>query len=277
MTNSIKTRLSLDEAIEKGNINEINEILDDIDINDEPDMSLEDLINKCESEEKVMKKKVSFKILVAAASMAVIATVSVGAAALLKTYSFSDGDNYVSVTSNGNLSEDEAKALADDALDANPVPDANNTITPDKFKTVEEAEKKYDMQVVIPDKMPALKLSEVTGTQTYIDSESGESTIWATYGDINKKAFGMTITKYDYNGNDITNVMKSDAQPDGEGYTSDKGYKFEVLKEIDEESGRTAKIYSTTVGNYNYSMVFANFDNSEIEEVVNSVDLENYK
>lgn len=271
------TILNLDRAIEKGNIDKVNSILNDININDEPDLSLEDLITKCESEENSMKKRVSSKVLILAASIAVIAAVSVGAATILKQYNFSHNDNYVTVTSNGDLSKDEAKELADDALADNTLPNDNNVVKPDNFKNITEAEKKYDMQVILPKKMPELNLSEVQGSQMYIDSNNMESTIWATYGDVNKKAFGMTVVKYDYKDNDVTSTLKTDAQSSGESFTSDYGYIFDELKESDESSERTAQIYSTTVGNYNYSMVFMGFDNREIKDIVNSTNLDDYK
>ena len=186
-------------------------------------------------------------------------------------------DNYVTVTSNGELSKEEAEKLADDAVNENAVPDDTNTAKMDVFETVEDAEKEYDMDVIMPDKMPELKLSEVTGTKMYAGENSSVSTIWATYGDTNEKAFALTVTRNDFSdADDVTHISGSDAEGAGDKFVSEQGYTFDKLSDTDEESGKTAEIMTANVGQYEYAMVFLGFDESEMEDIVNSVDLSEY-
>ena len=129
----------------------------------------------------------------------------------------------------------------------------------------------------MPDKMPALKLSEVTGTKMYAGENSSVSTIWANYGDTNEKAFALTVTRNDFSdADDVTHISESDAYGTGDKFVSEQGYTFERLSDTDEESGKTAEIMTANVGQYEYSMVFFGFDEGEMENIVNSVDLSDY-
>ena len=279
----IEIRKELDKAIETGDMEKINNIMQNIP-DCHPETDVKDFINnvrhKCAGEVK-MKKKISTRIAIAAAAVLAVTGVSVSAAALLKQFSFFKDGNYVTVSSNSDLSEKEADKLAQDAVnDTDVTPNENNTVKPEAFETIQSAEKAYDMGIVMPEKMPDLKLSDITGSQMYTGENSSSSTIWINYGDFEKggKGFGLTVTRDNFADNDeITSITSSDAVKDGEGFTSEKGYSFNVLKESDEESGRTAKIMTANVGEYEYSMVFFGFNNSEINDIVNSVDLSQYK
>lgn len=278
--NDIETRKKLDRAIECGNMEEIKSIMESIP-DCEPEIDVKEFTakikNKCTGEVNTMKKRISVKAAAVVAAVVAVTGVSVGAATLLQQFTFMKDGNYVTVTSNGELSKEEAEKLADDTVNENVVPDDTNTAKMDVFETVEDAEKEYDMDVVIPDKMPELKLSEVTGTKMYAGEDSSVSTIWATYGDTNEKAFALTVTRNDFaDADDITNITKSDAEGTGDKFVSEQGYMFDKLRDTDEESGKTAEAMTTNIGQYEYSMVFFGFDESEMEDIVNSVDLSEY-
>lgn len=280
----IEIRKELDKAIEAGDMEKINNIMQNIP-DCQPETNVNDFIDnirhKCAGEVKTMKKKISTRIAIAAAAIVAVTGVSVSAAALLKQFSFFKDGNYVTVSSNSDLSEEEAKKLAEDAVnDIDVTPNEHNTAKPEVFENIQSAEKTYDMNIIMPEKMPDLKLSDITGSQMYTGENSSISTVWLNYGDFEKggKGFGLTVTRNNFaDGDEITSIDSSDAVKDGEEFTSEKGYSFNVLKDSDEESGRTAKIMTANVGEYEYSMVFFGFNDSEINDIVNSVDLSQYK
>lgn len=271
----------LDRAIEKGDINEIMSIINEIPDN-EPETDVKEfsrnIIEKCSREAYTMKSKISRRIAIAAAAIVAVTGVSVGAATILSQFTFFKNGNYVTVTSNENLSREEAEKLADDAVNQNFEPNESNTAVAQEFETIEDAEREYNMKIVLPEKMPELELVDVTGNQMYMGENSSDSTIWINYGDAAEKAFGLTVTKNSIdNKDDVTVISSSDAEKDGEEFVSDKGYKFNVLKDVDEDTGRVARILTANEGEYEYSMVFIGFDENEINTVVNSVDLSQYK
>lgn len=286
--NDIEIRKKLDTAIKGENIEEIMSILNNIP-DCEPEIDVEkfseSVKNKCNTEVKVMKSKISMKIVIAVAAVVAVTGVSVGAATLLKQFSFFKDGSYVTVTSNEDLSEDEASKLADNMVsETNDLRESNTSeenvvkVDNDTFEDIRAGEIAYNMKVVLPEIMPDLELSEVTGSQMYKGENSSVSTIWAVYGDADKKAFCITTTKNDFDDKDeITSISTSDAKQDGDEFISEKGYKFNVLKDSDESSDRVAKIITTIVGDYEYSLVFYNFDDKEIDNVVNSLDLNEYK
>lgn len=280
-TKNMEIRKKLDNAIEAENMEEINNVINNIP-DCKPKIDVEDFIKnvkqECTEEVKFMKKKLSTKVLIVAAAVVAVTGVSVGASTLLKQFSFFKDGSYVTITSNGDLSEDEADKLAADALNENAEPNESNTVIEEVFDNIQEAENAYNMKVIIPEKMPDLEITDVTGSQYYMGENSSTSNIWVNYGDFDKKAFGLTVIKEDYADEDkITSISYSDAEKDGEEFISDKGIKFNVLKDSDESSGRTAKIMTTNVGKYQYSMVFFGFSDDEISDIVNSADLNEYK
>lgn len=275
------TLKKLNKAIEAENMEDIENIMKDIP-NIEPDIDVREFSNlvknKCHKEANNMKRKLSMKIFVAVAAVVTITCVSVGAATLLSQFTFFKDGNYVTVTSNENLEEKEAEKLADEVLEEEVKSDETTIAKEDVFNTINEAEEAYNMKVIMPENMPKLNLSELRGTQFYVGDNSNSSTIWATYGDADTKAFGLTVTKNDFNNSDdVTSISKTDAEGSGEKYNSLKGYSFNKLYDRDDTSNRTAEIYTISIGNYEYNMIFFGFDENEIENVVNSVDLKEYE
>lgn len=279
--NNTEIRKSIDRAIEEGNIREIQSIMNNIP-DCEPEMPVGDFITKVKEkcvikEDNNMKRKFSMKALITVAAIAVIGCVSVGAATFFKTFTFNENGKFVSVTANSDISEEEAARLAKEAVNDNVMPNDENTVKPESYNTIKDAEEAYNMKIAIPAVKPDLSLESVEGSISYISENSSTATIWATYGNIDEKAYGLTVTKKDFNDDDITDILSTDAETTGDKFVSDKGYEFDVLNEIDETSGRSARIFVTYVGDYEYSIYFVNFDDAEIEDVVNSIDLREYK
>lgn len=273
--NNIEIRKRVDRLIEEGRIDEAAAILNDV-VSCEPELSVDQFIRSVK-EDKTMKNKISKRVMIAVAAVCAVTCVSVGAATLFKQFTFNENGKFVSVTSNSDISREEAAELAKNAANDNTVPNESNTPESQKFKTIAEAEKAYDMKIALPKSAPKLDLETVEGNIFYIDENTSSSTVWATYGDTDKKAYGLTVTKKDYGDKAVTDTLVTDSEPTGEKFVSDMGYSFDVLNETDEETGRVASIYMTYVGNYEYAVYFTNFDTAEIKDVVNSIDLGEYK
>lgn len=272
--NNIEIRKKVDRLIEEGKIDKVTTILRDV-TDCQPSIPVDEFMRNVR-EDSNMKSKFSKRILIVAAACAVT-SVSVGAATLLKQFTFNENGKFVTVTTNNDISEEEAARLAMEGAIDNVVPSDENTVEPESFSTIEAAEKAYDMKIVLPDVKPALSLESVEGSISYLSENSSTAAIWATYGNIDEKAYGLTVTKKDFNDEDITDILSTDAEVTGDKFVSDKGYEFDVLNEIDETLERSAKIFVTYVGDYEYSIYFVNFDDAEIEDVVNSIDLGEYK
>lgn len=272
--NNIITGKKIDRFIEEGKINEAVELLNNA-VDCKPQISVDKFIYNIREENK-MKNKHSKRVLLAVAAVCVITCTGVCADSYLKQFTFNENGKYVSVTSNSDISKDDAQKLAKDAANSTAEPNENNTIKPDSFDTINEAEKAYDMKVALPSVIPDMELNTVEGSVNYISEDSSSSTIWAAYGDADKKAYGITVTKNNYNDKDITSVLSTDAEDTGSAFVSQKGYKFNILNESDEESNRTAKIFALNKGVYEYSIYFTGFDEAEMEDIVNSIDLAEY-
>ncbi len=276
--NNIKLRKDLDRAIEEGNIEDIKNMLEHIP-DCAPPMSARELADSIMSENKEvrpMKNKISARVLIAAAIIAVIACVSVSASGILKRYVFEKDGYYVKVeTNNTELSEEEANKLAEERLKASKEtePNEENTLTPQTFATVEEAEKALDMVIVMPKHMPDLELKEISGAKTYLSDKSSKSSVWLTYGDVDSKAYGMTVTKTDYNDEYVEGTLITDSKVTGEEFVTDKGIKYDILTDTDETGEKTAYIYVTNIGEYEYALDFYGFDKTEMERIVNSADI----
>lgn len=275
--NDVALRKKLESAIKRGDMENVNKLLENIpDI--EPDTDIESFKKKIKStrEVNIMKKKIYFRIAAVAAVVAAMG-VSVGAAAIIKQYSFFKDGNYVTVSSNEDIGEEEAERLAEDTVNNTPLPDETNTAVNEEFSSVNEAEKAYDMDVVMPQKMPDMELSDVQGTRLYAGEGGSVSTIWLTYGDYESKAFGLTVTRNNMESDkSSTYVSSAEAESKGENFVSEKGYTFARLSDTDDEGDKTAYIYMCNIGQYEYSLVFYGFDKGEMESVVNSVDLGEY-
>jgi len=277
----IKLRIKIDKAIDEGNIQKIQELLDELPTVGEKDIKLENPIEFANririiknKEEKTMKKKFS-KITLIAASLAVIGAVSVSGA-MFYNYSFQKGDTFYTVTSDKELNKDEVENMAENIEKAKKEtqPNESNTAKYIDFDSIEEAEKQLNMDIILPEKMPDLELEEIKASQMYVSENSGRTSVWLTYGDVNSKLFGITIIKDDIADEDVTIISGAEVDEGSMGsYTSKKGYKFTTLKESDEEGKRTADIATIKKGNYEYSLVFFGFEKDEMESIIDSLSL----
>lgn len=280
----IETEIRLNRAIEKGDVEEITELVDSLP-SAVSEISPDDFIKKIKygtlKEENTMKKKLSFKAVVIAAAAAAITCVSVGAAVqVYKTHTYGIDGSFMSVSSKTALSDEDAKALAEEALKDFEEAKKNGTaVTNDDIQTfdsVEEAERAAEFSAVLPGIMPDLAFEKVSIQKIYHTQDDLATTMWLEYGNIEDRAIDITITKNDFADEDYINVSRGDGYATGEKYVSEKGYSFDVLLDTNEEKGIVASTYVTNVGAYEYAVVTLGFDDSEVKEIIDSVDLSAY-
>ena len=294
--NLVDLRIKLDNAIDDGNMEEIDILLNDIsDIDNdsiEPD-NVEEFVKSVKREiEKggiKMKRKVNFKRMVAIAA-AIVAVVGVGVSgsSLFKQYVFSDGDKFYTLSSDSDFDENALdvieksiksgeemtvpKALTGESSSEIGIGKASD-IEEKSFNSIEEAEKYLGMKVVLPKVMPDLEISAIKGSKIEFGENNSSSTIWATYGDIYTKAFGITVRKMNFE-EGVSALTSTDMDEGSHGeYVSPKGYKFDKFNESDETKERTANIYFTSIGDYQYSFTFYNFSEDERRNIIDSFDL----
>ncbi len=280
--NLIKLRMEIEKAIDDGDIESIDILLDKLPIDknnfikpENPFKFAEDIKNKNRKDDITMKRKLKFtKTAAIAAAIASIATVSISGAILLNHYSFSKGDKFYTITSNQEID----KSTLDNILEKseeNPLSKAKAEIGEKiSFNSIDEAKESFNINIPLPEIMPNLELSNIFGEKMDFGTDSSKTEVWATYGNPEKKAFGITAVKYDFN-EDVTSATISDIDEGTLGeYTTAKGYKFSTFKESDETKEKTAYIYSISKDNYKYAFSFFGFSESEMNNILDSLNLE---
>lgn len=293
-----KTKLlheQLDNAIDSMNMDSIENILNEIYQDESLNVEIEDYKDFSEKikgnyrrEKNNMKlfKNKKARVTILAATISLIACVSVGAAILNNNFTFTKDGNYWNIKSNSDIDEEEAKKIADssdmgkkDAINAAEESGETNVIEPEyvQYESIEGAEKGLDMNIIMPDYMPELEMSDITASITDFGGTISK-TAWINYGNADDKYFGLTINRTVLNDKDSTVISKNEYDEGTEGeYISKKGYSFVTLQESNEDKSKTANIAVTEIGEYEYSMVFFGFDENEMHSVIDSVDLEDYK
>ncbi len=270
--NDTEMRRAIDRAIDEGNIEETERLLDMLpDVEDMPSDFASSVILQCK-ENKTMKKFRISKIGVAAAVI-VMSCAAVTGAALVKHYSMEYGDKYLQIASKEDIDQ---KALEEIAQNADVKPEdiekgnvaVADTVT---YSSVAEAEREMGMKVVLPEIMPDLEQSDVEGCIL----NDNRKDMYIVYGSSDSKCFGITLG-YEKLGEEESSVTIGDIDEGTlDSYTSAKGYKFDTFSESGE--GGKCDIYTTHIGDYEYSLVFEGFDKGEMKNIVDSVDLESYK
>ncbi len=288
--NLVDLRIKLDNAIDLGNMEEVYALLNEISDFDKDFIEPDDVYEFAKSVRlkdkkggNIMKRKFNFKrtVVIAAAIVAVVG-IGVSGSALFKQYNFSDGDKFYTLSADQNVDKEVLDEIEKNIKDGKTIipPESNDKESGasvkkaeiESFSSIEEAEKHFSMKVSTPNVMPDLELKSVTGTKTDF-GEKGLSEIWAVYGDINEKCFGITVKKSDLEPENY--ILSSTDMDKGshDEYVSQKGYKFDKFNESNDTKEKTANIYTTLKDNYQYSFVFYNFSENEIKEIVDSFDL----
>ena len=272
MTNTNNIKNKLNEAVESGNTELIREMLGSYPV-DGPELSADKFARRII---KLSKEENKMKIIVMAAAAVTVCCVSAGAAVCIKSFGFGEDGKFVRINTNADMSEDEARQIAQASAEDYGAEHDESAVFDDydNFATVEEAEQAYNMKVVLPERMPDLPLTDITGEEFNLGKDSAEHTLWINYGDPESKAFSLVIEKRDYNDSDISSTLVTDSELK-DTYVSAKGCRFYELEE--KGDGKTATMMSTDIGCYSCTMGYIGFDDEEIKQITDSFDPEAYK
>jgi uncharacterized Rmd1/YagE family protein len=237
------------------------------------------------SEEKQPMKHLGKTARVAIVAAAVLLMgVTVYAAVSMNLFSFQSGEKYVSIRTTDGMTEQEAQAFAEENLNAPPPEEGEAVVLADvapeqAFNSVAEAEAGMDMVIPLPAAMPDLELNSAKG-QTFAFGEGNEErTVWLEYGSVESgQVLGITVAREVIaEGEDITSYTEHDID-DGSlsTYTSKTGVKYDTLTESDETGERTAHIANAMIGEYDYAVVFFGFEETERQQILDSIDLTAY-
>jgi uncharacterized Rmd1/YagE family protein len=209
--------------------------------------------------------------------------VTVYAAVTMNLFSFQSGEKYVSIRTTDGMTAEEAQAFAEENQAAAPE-EGEAVVLADEvpeqtFNSVAEAEAGMDMVIPLPAAMPDLELSSATGQSFYFGESNKQSTVWLIYGSAEGgRMLGITVAREVVaQGEDITSYTEHDIDEGSlSSYTSKTGVKYDTLTESDETGERTAHIANAMIGEYDYAAVFFGFDETERQEILDSIDLSAY-
>lgn len=230
-------------------------------------------IKRMDKENKKMKPLgKTMKIAVAAAAV-LFTSIAVYAAVSLNLFSFESGGRFITFRTNENYSEQEAKDFTEKSsqnFEENSV-----TLPLESFDDVKTAEAVMGMRLVIPSAMPEMKLAGADGqTLEYGDGYSSK-TVWLNYSDDAGRMLGITVRlEVVPAGEPITSYTEQEIDSGSHGtYKSRSGAEYVTLTESDPTGEKTAHIATTWVGDYEYTLVFFGFDETERNAITDSADI----
>lgn len=138
------------------------------------------------------------------------------------------------------------------------------------FETLPQAEAELGMKLVLPAVSAGLKLDRISGRidrYEELDMESRNADI--TYADDKGKKLHISITRA------ISDTAVITEQRLEEGVSGTYQNKNQVEFTHFSENGST--VYYTAVGGYEYSLTFTGYEETELKELVDSIDLTEYK
>ena len=279
----------LENAIDHGDIAKINNKLEVLtELQDKP-IQAEDVmlfasrIKKINKEKKKVNKpkRVLHVAIIAAIVMAMGMTAF--AAEQLNWFSFVSGDKFITVHTNENLTEQEIKEFINNDSEIPEDIDPNLIIQPDteefSFTSVENACEKLDMQIPLPTAMPTMTLDEATGSKVSFDGNVENKSVWLNYSDKDGRMFGVTVNRQiNAVEESILSYSTRDMDEGSVGkYISKSGDEYTTLTESDDTGERTAHIAMIMLGEYEYTLVFFGFTESERVAIIDSVDISTIK
>lgn len=277
----------LDDAIDRADMDVIEKELHRLSLAQASKIEAEDVhlfacrIQKLQKEKYKMNTfRKPWKIAVIAAVIATMG-ISVYAANTLQWFSFQSGDQFVTLRTTENMTEDEAKALVTE-VDASTPDDADVQQADSQelsFDTVAQAEQKLGFAVALPAKMPKMTLESAKGQIVKFGEDIEKRFCWLNYSDEQGRLFGVTVTReIIQEGRSVTGYTAHDIDEGSLGtYKSKSGIEYTTLSESDETGEKTAHIANAVVGEYEYALVFSGFSEAERHEIIDSVNLSAYK
>ncbi len=239
-------------------------------------------IQKRNKENHTMKQSAKgFRIAIVAAVI-LIMSVTVYATGALRFFRFQQGDKFVTLRTNQDITQSEAEQLVSVDFSTSSIPEeAVGQVQTQEFTfdSVEEAEQTLDMEIVIPGAMPEIPLESAMGSTALFGEDMQSHTVWLNYQDDAGRMMGITVVREVVKpGSDVISYTTGDIDEGSLGkYKSKSGIVYQTLTESDDTGSKTAHIATTIVGEYEYNLVFFGFEQSEREAIIDSADLSIYK
>lgn len=277
----------LDHAIDRADMDEIERELQHLSLAEPVVPKAEDALLFAARIQKIHKEKSHMNKLRKPLKIAVIAAVvaamgvTVYAASTLNRFSFSSGNQYITMNTTENMTADEAKAFVEEDLNEN-IPDEANAASAKveklSFNTVSQAEQRLGMPLILPAEMPEMSLDSATGEIAQFGEGLETRFCWLDYSDAQDRKFGITVTRdIVKEGIPITAYTTNDMDEGSLGtYKSKSGAEYTTLTESNEAGDMTAHIATIKIGEYEYTLVFVGFDEAERHKIIDSADLSAY-
>lgn len=237
------------------------------------------ILKQSRRENKMIRPKRYVRAAIAAAAIALMG-VTAYAATTLNLFGFGNGDTYVTVRTNQQISEQEARALveSDGRNPAEQPEDAGMQVDTEEtaYDSVEAAARALDMEIPLPAAMPQMQLESVKATVNKFGDAAESRTVWIEYEDGQGRMLGITVVR-EIMSDDVSSFTTNDMDPGSLGtYQSKSGVVYTTLTESDDSGANTAHIATAMIGEYEYSFVFMGFEEAQRQEVIDSVDLSGY-
>jgi len=273
--------IKLDEAIDNGDMNQINCYLDqlpDTDHLEELKIDSELFARRIICENSVVnsnKKNVRKKYVLFAACLVIAFALGVTAHASgwINVYRFFGDSSTVEIRTNADLSQREQDIIIEESITAYENGEVSNNTVREvvyrNFNDIKEVESEYGIKIIMPSYLPndLVMEKDITVSDSFDDNHN----IYLNYkSETNdSKMMGITIITQNYDESSMV-VRVTDTVFEGN-YTSTNGEAFTIFN----EDGAT--IVASELGTISYGLIFMGFDEDEMYEVVNSVQLDNYR
>ena len=232
-------------------------------------------------EQPAMKKHTrKIRIAIAAAAVLVL-SISVYAATILNIFGFQQDDRYVTMRTTKQMTEEEAKEFVAEDQSVSVPEEAMMEADSQEFSfgSLQQAEEEMDMIVPAPDIVTEMNFDSADGSIMNYGDDMESRSLWLNYSDEKERMLGITVVREIIKeGSSVTGYKTNDMDEGSLGsYQSKSGIAYTMLTESDESGEQTAHIALAMVGEYEYALVFVGFEESQMHEIIDSVDLSAYK
>lgn len=233
-------------------------------------------IQKINKERTEMKKP--FRFITIAGVAVVLMAGAAFAAGGFNGIIFPDGDKIVTARSTDAITEDETRGMLSE-------PESNTSAQPTEsqdvntqeftFDTKEQAAEQLDIVIPFPSALPEMVLDSATGSIRTHGEDYRESSLWLTYKDDAGRMFGITESRHILKpGSTFSSTTTSDMDEGSFGkYVSKSGVEYSTFTESNDEGTMTAHIALASIGEYDYAILFVEFDEAERNAIIDSTDL----
>lgn len=223
---------------------------------------------------KMIKPRNYIKVAVIAAAIMTMG-LTVYAANALNIFSFVQGNRFVTMRTNESITDDKGNQMQVQVNPDAPKHDESSIDVPKSqkeysFKTAAQAENELDMKLVLPSVAVQMRLESATGH--IIKHENLEYRFACLqYSDTQERKIDIANTKV-INNSDIPSVFEQQFGGDSLGTYKNK---FDTDFALFPDTNKT--VYIVAIGEYEYSISFTGYSEKEQKEIVDTINLSEYK